>query len=182
MNITKIVNICKKTKRLDLYQIGDIQWIGDGFAMYPLLGAPRFTAESIRATYDLPDSVTIRENQPVPRVLCFDDICISENQVFYEKIQICPGGSDLLSLRTQRGVTFIQRKYVDPVDDGAPAIGIYERINDAGTLYIVIKRGLMLEAVIMPVVRVIKKDWLSDLQELVTAMLQTYKEEEQNDC
>lgn len=181
MNIVKIVNVCKKAKRLDLYSRGDMQWISDGFAIFPLLGAPKFSVDSIRATYDLPDSVEIREHGELPRMYCFDDICASENQIFYEKIQVCPSGHDLLALRTQRGVTFIQRKYVEPVDDGAPAIGIYERITEAGQLYIVIKRGLLLEAVIMPMTRVIQKDWLEDLRELVSMLSATYAEEGNNE-
>lgn len=178
MNITAIINHCKKQKRLFLYGTEEgRQWIGDGCGVYPLLGAPLFTEDSIRAAYHLPSNVKIKADPNLPRSLDFRDICETENRVFFEKIQLDPSGNDLVSLRTQAGVTFIDRRYLTPVDDGDIAIGIYERIMQDGKIHIAVKRGMMVEALILPVVNVIKKDWLEDLKELLSVLQTTYNEE-----
>ncbi len=177
MNIMEIVNLCKKQKRLYLHgEEGGTQWISDGCAVYPLLGAPFFTEDSIRATYHLPFNVKVTVDPRLPRMLDFRDICETENRVFFEKIQLAPGNSDLVSLRTQAGVTYIDRRYLAPVDDGDNAIGIYERVMRDGKVYIAVKRGMMLEALILPVANVIKKEWLEDLKELLSVLQATYNE------
>lgn len=177
MNIMEIVNLCKKQKMLYLHgEEGGTQWISDGFAIYPLLGAPHFTEDSIRATYNLPANVKVKAEPGLPFGLDFRDVVSAENQVFFEKIQLSPGNANLVSLRTKAGVTYIDRRYLTPVDDGAPAIGIYERITRSGQLYIAVKRGMMVEALIMPVVNVIKEDWLEDLKELLGVLQTTFNQ------
>ena len=181
MNINKLIKLFKKGSKIVLYNDKDVQWISDGHAVYPLWRFPRFDELSFAQAYGLTDGVTVEVREGLPAAYDFSDISKAENQVFYEKIQLPIGGdTKVVSLFTQAGVTFVNKNYLDPIEDDG-YIGLYERLTTSGQLYIVVKRGMMLEAVIMPMVKVIHKDYLDDLQELVSRLIDTYNEEMRKD-
>lgn len=179
MNYQKIIGTFKKKGLITVYTAKDRQWISDGYAVYPLLQMPKMNEQSIRAIFDIADSVHIVEKAELPATICFDDIDVTENAIFQEEIQLQPSGLDTVSFRTQAGVTFIDSRYLDPIggvyNDGN--VGIYERVNtETGKVYIVVKRGMMLEAVISPL-QVLAADWVDELTELAAAIRNTYNEE-----
>ena len=53
MKIKKIIDVCKKRKRIHLFYIGQTQWISDGVAAFPLIGCPEFDKESLCRTFDI---------------------------------------------------------------------------------------------------------------------------------
>lgn len=177
MNINKLIKLFKKKGKIILFNDKDVQWISDGAAVYPLWRFPRFDEQSFTSAYGLTEGVTVEVREGLPEKYDFSDISRVENQVFYEKIQLpISGGNKVVSLFTQAGVTFVDRTYLDPIEDDG-YMGLYERLTSSGELYIVVKRGMMLEAVIMPMKNVIHKDYLDDLQELVSRLIDTYNEE-----
>lgn len=178
VNNQKIIEICKKAKRLTLFSDGGDQWISAGGAIYPLLKVPHLTEETVRALYSLPDNVKVEEVDGLPVPFSFINAERDERPVFYEKIQLQPGGDALVSLRTREGVTFIEEKYLKPLEPGENGdCMLYERTDSHGHVYIAAKQGMMLEAVILPQCGVLKPDWLDDLQSLVSALRQTYEKE-----
>ncbi len=179
INNQKIVEMCKKQKRLILLWDGaDAQWISDGYALYPLLGVPLLTEESVRALYAIPENVKV-EVEDLPRRYNYDNAEREEYPVFYEKIQIQPAGEAVHSLRTRSGVVFIAQKALKVLDSGENGdCTLYERVDGEGNVYIVAKQGMMLEAVIPPLQNVLKADWLDDLQNLAVALRQTFEKEE----
>ena len=179
MNYSKIMSLCKKKKIVYLYTVSDRQWVSDGAAIYPLLNMPQLNAQSLRAVYDMSESVQVVERDELPEGLFFGDVDVAENQIFREKIQLHPHGLDAVSFRTQAGVTFIDPKYLSPITgmetDGN--VCVYERVTkDTGMVYIAVKRGMLLEAIILPM-QVLARDWVEDLTELVTAIRLTYNRE-----
>lgn len=177
MEVRKIINICKKKKHITLFNAENVQWISDGFAAYPLWRLPKFDERSIRATYDLPDAMNVHIRNDMPMNYDFSDVVLGENQVFYEKIQLPIGGEGkVASLFTQAGVTFIDPKYLDPIEDNGD-ISLYERINETGELYVAVKRGMLVEAIIMPIKKVIPKGYIDDLKELTKRLIETYNAE-----
>ena len=180
VNIQKVIDLCKKQKRLLLLRdpSDGSQWISDGGAMYPLLGAPLLSEDSIRALYSLPDNVKV-ETDELPTIYNYTDTSRYEKPVFYEKIQLRPCGEAVITLRTGDGVAFIHEKYLKVLEageNGEPML--FERIDDLGRTYIVAKQGLFLEAVIPPIRNLLKADWLDDLQNLVAVLRQTFEKEE----
>lgn len=174
VNIKKVIELCIKEKRLILFNGGDRQWVSCGFAVYPMLNMPHFNETSIRATYSIPDTVKVEEVEGMPEAYSFADIDQRENQVFFERIQLQPAAEQLVSLRTQAGVTFVQAKSLKPIEEGeSGSYGLYERITDSGQIYIAVKQGLLLDAVILPVINTVKPDWLADLRELVRVLEST---------
>ncbi len=179
MNYQKIMNLCKKRKFMTLYTDGGRQWVSDGNALYPLLGMPLLDAQSIRAIYDMPEGMQILETQEMPEGIYLGDVDWCENQIFREKIQLQPNGLDVIGYRTQAGVTFAEEKYLSPITgigtDGN--VCVYERVSkETGKIYIVVKRGMLLEAVIQPV-QILTKDWVEDLAEITAAIRVTYNRE-----
>ena len=178
INNQKIIELCKKEKRMVLYSYGQMQWIGVGGAAYPLLKVPHLDEDTVRAVYSLPDGITVEEKEGLPSHLSFMDEDRAERPVFMEKIQLNPSPDRLLILRTSEGVCFIKEQYLKPLEEGENgSADLYERRSTSGQIYIVAKQGMMLEAVIMPVVNVIKEDWLNDLQNLIGALRQTFEKE-----
>lgn len=55
MVVKKIVQICKKTGVLNIYDDTErgIQWIGNGYSVYPLEQMPYFSPETICRAYDI---------------------------------------------------------------------------------------------------------------------------------
>ena len=181
MEIRKIMNIFKKKTKISLFCGHGVQWITDGVAVYPLWKLPLFDDQSLAAAYDLPGSVKVELSDHAPTICDLSDAVAGERQVFCEKIQLQPyGGTKLLSLFTSKGVSFIDKQYLDPIEDDG-YISLYERLTKDGKVYIVVKRGMMLEAVIMPVVRVLTPDFLDDLQELTSRLISTYNAEKEEE-
>lgn len=180
INNQKIVEMCKKQKRLELLldtQNGR-QWISDGYAMYPLLGLPLLTEENIRALYSLPAGVRV-EVKDMHEDFSTADVEREEKPVYYEKIQLRPGGESVITLRTSGGIVFIRDKHLKPLEAGENGeTQLYERTGKDGSIYIVAKQGMMLEAIIMTLQGVLRADWLDDLQRLVVDLRQTFEKEE----
>ncbi|MCB7050361.1 hypothetical protein LIZ34_08295 [Intestinimonas butyriciproducens] len=61
MKIKSIAAICKKNKNIAIFERysddGDIltQYIGDGSAVYPVIGLPPLDAESLLTIFDVPE-------------------------------------------------------------------------------------------------------------------------------
>ena len=178
INNQKIIELCKKEKRMVLYSGGRMQWVGVGGAAYPLLKVPHLDANTVRAIYSLPDDMTVEEKEGLPPSFSFANEDRSEHPVFMEKIQLNPLADRLLALRTSEGVCFIKEQYLKPLEEGKNgSADLYERRSTSGQIYIVAKQGMMLEAVILPMVKVITAGWLDDLQDLIAALRQTFEKE-----
>ena len=178
INNQKIIDLCKKEKRMVLYSYGQMQWIGVGGAAYPLLKVPHLDANTVRAVYSLSDEMTVEEKLGLPPQFSFANDDRLERPVFMEKIQLNPLADRLLALRTSEGVCFIKEKYLKPLEEGENgSADLYERTNESGLTYIVAKQGMMLEAVILPMRRVISAAWLEDLQDLLVALRETFEKE-----
>lgn len=59
-------------------------------------------------------------------------------------------GGVLKPLQTRNGISFIQNKYLSPLEDVIDMVQLYERETPQGMTYIVAKTGLFVAAVIMP--------------------------------
>lgn len=158
MKLKKVVALCNKAKCFVLFDkidsTGEItQWLGDGSAFYPLNGLPILDKETLFAVFDIPEkqqgeiSVIRKE---MPDALNVDDTDPTERAAQEGEISLLWYGSELQPLSTSKGITFIQRKYLDPLDDVMGMIRLFERVTADGQPYIVAKAGLLLAAVIMP--------------------------------
>lgn len=114
MKIKSIAAICKKNKNIAIFERysddGDIltQYIGDGSAVYPVIGLPPLDAESLLTIFDVPEKD--RDNYfvktlGVPAGISFEDTDETERHVEREGISIIYSGRTLKPIRTTRGLT-----------------------------------------------------------------------------
>ena len=128
MKIKSIAAICKKNKNIAIFERysddGDIltQYIGDGSAVYPVIGLPPLDAESLLTIFDVPEKD--RDNYfvktlGVPAGISFEDTDATERQVEREGISIIYSGRTLKPIRTTRGLVFIESRPYDPENPNA---------------------------------------------------------------
>lgn len=174
MKIKSIAAICKKNKNIAIFERysndGDIltQYIGDGSAVYPVVGLPQLDKESLLTIFDVPEKD--RDNYfvktlGVPAGISFEDTDETERHVEREGISIIYSGRTLKPIRTTRGLVFIESRYLSPVADVLDVLELYERRTAEGTPYIVAKAGFLLQAVIMPY-DVISQQFVDNLKRL----------------
>ena len=129
------------------------QWMGDGRSAYPLVGLPVMDLENICAMFDITEKKReklVMRRADVPDSMNWEDAAPLERQLDDPKLCVRYNGMDLLPLETSAGVTFIQEKYLLPLD-GLEYMRLYERRGRNGDLrYIVAKIGMIIQAVIMP--------------------------------
>lgn len=151
MEIKKIINLCKQSGNLGIYENEGKQWITDGYALYPLYGLPLFDEESICATYDISAKkaakMRITFNIKLPASFDYRDDIEAETE--------CKRGSPLFNglvpITTSHGIEFIQGKYLAPFADADDnMLFICERTTATGSTYFAVKDGLMLVGIIMP--------------------------------
>lgn len=174
VKIKSIAAICKKNKNIAIFERysddGDIltQYIGDGSAVYPVIGLPQLDKESLLTIFDVPEKD--RDNYfvktlGVPAGISFEDTDETERHVEREGISIIYSGRTLKPIRTTRGLVFIESRYLSPVADVLDVLELYERRTAEGMPYIVAKAGFLLQAVIMPY-DVINQQFVESLQDL----------------
>ena len=136
MKIKSIAAICKKNKNIAIFERysddGDIltQYIGDGSAVYPVVGLPQLDKESLLTIFDVPEKD--RDNYfvktlGVPAGISFEDTDETERHVEREGISIIYSGRTLKPIRTTRGLVFIESRYLSPVADVLDVLELYER-------------------------------------------------------
>ena len=161
----------KKNKNIAIFERysddGDIltQYIGDGSAVYPVVGLPQLDKESLLTIFDVPEKD--RDNYfvktlGVPAGISFEDTDATEKIIEQGNLSIVYSGKPI---RTTRGLVFIESRYLSPVADVLDVLELYERRTAEGTPYIVAKAGFLLQAVIMPY-DVINQQFVESLQDL----------------
>lgn len=152
MEIKRIINLCKKSGVLILYENDGAQWISDGYALFPLTNMPLFDEETICRTYDISEKkaakMTIRHELSLPKnVSISDDVdgempCEFDEELFHR----------LVPVQTTRGLTFIQKQYLAPfADTPADMLYLFERRGPIGNLYFAVKVGFQLVGILAPV-------------------------------
>ena len=158
MKLKKVAAICGQAGIFQLFDQVDengeftCQWLGDAAAFYPISGLPYMDTDNICAMFDIPEKkrekLTFRQNR-APVDINWDDTDQKERKIDDPKLCVRWEGREMMPLRTSAGITFIQEKYLAPLDN-LDYVNLYERRNKNGGLYIVAKVGLMIQAVIMP--------------------------------
>lgn len=175
MKLKKVAALCAKQGTfylLDEMEEGGVfirQWLGDGRSAYPLAGLPAMDVENICAMFDITEKKReklIMRRTDAPDTMNWEDTDPLERQIGDPKLCVRYDGRDLLPLETTAGITFIQEKYLLPLD-GLEYMRLYERRSTDGGLYIVAKIGMILQAVIMPM-DLPDKDFMEPLNDLTS--------------
>lgn len=158
MKLKKVASLCGKTKMFCLYDRAErddvvSQWLGDGYAIYPITGLPYMDEENIYSMFDISakqQEKIIFRHGPAPEGINLDDVDPTERRLSDDGLSVVYDGGILKPLQTRNGISFIQNKYLSPLEDVIEMVQLYERATPQGTPYIVAKTGFFLAAVIMP--------------------------------
>ena len=158
MKLKKVASICSKTKIFCLYDReesgGEVsQWLGDSSAIYPITGLPYMDEENIYSMFDISakqQEKIIFRHQRAPEGINLSDTDQTEHRIDEESLSLVYDGGVLKPLQTRNGISFIQNKYLSPLEDVIDMVQLYERETPQGMTYIVAKTGLFVAAVIMP--------------------------------
>ena len=173
MKLKKVVALCNKEKQYILFDKLDstgkiTQWLGDGYAINPLIGLPILDEETLCAVFDISEkqreNIVVRRSE-MPEAVNVDDTDPSERVLRDDDFSIIYGGAELQPLKTLNGITFIQRKYLAPLEDVLDMVQLYERVTPDGQSYIAAKAGLLLAAVIFPY-KVVNEKFVTRLEEI----------------
>ncbi len=156
MKIRKIIDICKRSGQILLYESGQEQWISDGSAIYPMINLPRFDENSLCKTYDITekqaDKIIFRHEERLPLSVDFSDATDDENIVQRGSICILDAGRTIVPYETSEGVMFVDAKYLQPfADSDDRLLTLYERRSKNRQIYFAVKSGLLLIGIITPI-------------------------------
>lgn len=173
MKLKKVAALCSQTGMFYLFdQIDEnaeviCQWLGDGYAAYPMDGLPYMDTDNICAMFDIPEKKQeklIFRREQAPDTINWSDNDPTEYQLDDPKLCVRYEGRDMLPLRTSAGITFIREKYLAPLDN-LEYMHLYERKYRGGGIYIVAKIGMIIQAIIAPM-DVVNKEFVSRMEEL----------------
>ncbi|MEE0873979.1 MAG: hypothetical protein UIH27_11040 [Ruminococcus sp.] len=174
MKIKKAIDICKKSKMIGTFYADDEQWVTNGEAAFSVPGICRLTEEYICALYDINDNqrekIQFKINCKTPDVISRGDIDPAETEAQVLKIGVDLDGLGLcIPLKTEQGIIFIQRRYLEPLLDVPESeLLFFKRTTDDGKkTFIAVKIGLLLYAIIAPVI--INDEIVRTLENLYTA-------------
>jgi len=151
MKFKKIIASCKKNAQIRLFEGEDGQWISDGGAMYPLFNMPKFDEESICRACDITEKqaekMMIQYNDYLPSQFDYNDH--SPNETPCEREEAIFG--KIIPIMTSHGMEFINGNYLLPFEDADDdMLYIFERTQENGQTYFVVKQGFALVGIILP--------------------------------
>lgn len=172
MIFKKIIDLCKKRGIVRLYDGKDVQWISDGFAIYPMYNLPKFDENTLCKTYDITDKqqdkIHFFYDKSLPGNIEFSDVIDDETLCKKGPMVLSVAGGGAVPYMTSQGIKFINSKYLAPLSDTRDdMLEVYERLTKDGHTYFAVKSGLILMAIIMPY-EVINQQFVDDLSTLAT--------------
>lgn len=163
MQLKQIETLCKHSKIINILETYTHQWISDGFACYPLLKMPKLNEKTVLTVLNIPESkankytVTV---QPMYEHFNINDDDLAEREINKAWMSIM----NARPMKTSEGITFINDRYLKPLQD-LEYPKFFERKTESGQIYIVIKDGLFINAIIMPTL-MLNQDFVKDMREL----------------
>ena len=131
------------------------QWISNGRAFYHTYGLPTLDVDSLLYVLDIPEKkqekVWTDHQYAMPGSLNFSDYDDTEREL--PRVQTTVGfeGDVWMPVRTSLGLMFIDPAYLKPLKDLDTEPELKERQAANGEIYIAVKRGMELKAVILPI-------------------------------
>ena len=180
MKLKKVAALCSANKAFFLFdenrEGGEIrQWLGDGYSMYLLSGLPILDENNVCAMFDIPEKKRKKcrsKRQPTSEVYSLEDWEQGERVLNDEWPTVEYDGRVVKPLSTSDGMTFIQDKYLGPLEDIADYLRLFERVDADGNKYIVAKNGMEIAAIIMPF-DIISTGFVEELENLAHKCRQT---------
>lgn len=152
MKIKKVAAICRSNKTLVICRRDGRQLIGNGHALYELRGLPQMKPEEMLRMFD--DKEDQMDSWYIPGIrdmehYDFRDDVEAEEDLRMDLPLIGSGGDLLWPLEAESGeIIFVNSELLKPIESEMMCLTL--RRTAAGSPYVVVKDGFLLEAMIMP--------------------------------
>lgn len=156
MLVKKCIDICKRAGCFCFYNTPEGQWLSDGCAVYPLFGVPHLDADTVCTMYDISetkkDKTHFKHITGLPETFDFGDIVASEKECGRIPIGVFAFGRNMMPFQCSTGAVYFDATYFEPLKDSAKGmLKVFERMTASGESYYVVKEGMCLVALILPV-------------------------------
>lgn len=151
MKLSAIWSLLKQRKRVAVHRGEDTQWVGDGYASYPIYSLPDLNEESIRILLDIKEDVWDKFTCGFYHNIPFseDDNNLCDKGLQPLGISIFFRGKSLLPLTDGQTLYYIEEKYLKPFNDFSPLFS-YRPHEGFGEGIILLKEGMLLRGVVAP--------------------------------
>lgn len=147
MDKSKIYAIMRKTKMLQLWDKGNVQWISNGYAAYPLYGLPKFDEDGIKLLLGIADSKQA-EYKITTSPGVADEMITSDNHgIPLDPVPVSINGYVTFVDSEHGNYYFCNAAYLTPTADGVVSPEYYLRGNGSDHL-IAVCHGWTIEAII----------------------------------
>lgn len=151
MKIQKVISLCKESGALYITEYEGEQWVGNGQAVYPLFGLPKFTPETLCETFGLNEEqqgkMILNEKPAIDfKGIDFGELTGEEKPAEETKVEFIYAGAQLIAVECDGGISFIKKKYFAPFDED---VQLWRRIGSGGE-YFVVTGGMFIKGIILP--------------------------------
>lgn len=155
MKLKDIARLCLKTATIGISGARGTQWLGNGYASYPVFNLPKLDIDTAAAVLDIDeekaDMLDVRYVELLPK---FDlaEANDEEEALTGVVLRFLYNGKQLDAWQTEgKRIVLVDPAYTKPYfADAAEEPALYLRRTLTGTDYIVGKSGMFVTAVIMP--------------------------------
>lgn len=164
MKFNQAIAVCKSVKKIRLYDVPNKegvvnQWLGNGYAAYPMNNLPYMEMSNILDLFDLSGKALEKwsyihayTQETIETGLDFTDPSTKDVELKPFALTVEYGGRSLLPLyeRSEKKVIFIGEELLKPIGCDFEIITYHERKKPDGTSYIIASAGMLISAIIMP--------------------------------
>lgn len=151
MKIKRIVDNCKKAGELYITDVDGVQWVGNSRGMYPLVGLPKFTPESLCDTFGINEETQSKMILNEKELKEWGKISFGELTSEDEAAEIVPvgviySGRSLACVKSEGSIYFIDRRLFNPFDE---SFELFKR-RFGPVEYFVVSQGFFVVGIIFP--------------------------------
>ena len=165
MKIKKIEKLCKDAGYIFLYdelgscneENGELeeparQWMGDGYAVYPLDGMPYLAEREVCAIFDIDekkrDKIVINHFENLPEYVSLADQMETDEPLEEISFQMSLGDDELALFRDEGGrLVVIKAEYKKPIDNWKEC-QCFKRVSADGKPFVAVMSGCILRGLI----------------------------------
>lgn len=154
MRFNKILKLCKDTQRVLLINDlkNNMQYLSDGYAMYPMLGLPKMTMDNIQNLMGLTDTQRngwiFHERNEIEEIYTLDAV-ESEEIINPLPITLNTVKGHLRTYTSSVGLMLINKQYIDALSCNGD-IELYLRIDKNDNPLVICKSGMLNYGTILP--------------------------------
>lgn len=156
MKLKEISKLCKATGSVIMSDVRGMQWIGNRYASFPMLGMPELDEETVFTCLDYNEK-TIEKMEVRSLSLAafnlYDGYAAGDKELTSVILRFVHEGHTVDAWRTKEGdVTFLDAAVTKPLikDDDKTVLVLRE--TSEGVHYVIGRSGLFITALIMPIV------------------------------